>query len=227
MDWQPRAPLRSGWCGSAGEARWWQVGTVARADPCQPRPSHAPRAGFALGVGLLQGDTHQAVGTLFHPLLSHRRAQDVAQQRFSTLCVKPASAGSRVQRQDQGRPGSPGCPCERLRAPITPLAGRCVSLQRVRRHLDPAFRLFENLKYVVIDAAHEPRGLRGPKGLLDGAALAQERRAGLVLELERDGQRRSALAVLHIHVGSLVQKEDSDLFAPRPEARAMHRQMQA
>ena len=63
MDWQPRA------------ARSLPSGYPRVVDGVEARGRHAgpPRGGFALRVGLLQRDTHQAVGLLLHSLLRNRR----------------------------------------------------------------------------------------------------------------------------------------------------------
>jgi len=56
---------------------------------------------------------HKAVGALFHPLLSDRRAQHVAQQSLATLGINPACAGGLVQ----------GEPIERCTE--RPIVGEC------------------------------------------------------------------------------------------------------
>jgi hypothetical protein len=43
-----------------------------------------------VGVGLLQRDAHEAIRTLLHPLLRHRRAQHVVQQRLPTRRIESA-----------------------------------------------------------------------------------------------------------------------------------------
>ena len=50
-------------------------------------------------VSLLESEAHQAVRLLLYSLLRDPRSQDISQQRLSTLGVKAARAGRRVQRE--------------------------------------------------------------------------------------------------------------------------------
>jgi len=69
---------------------WWRH---AGCESAEEREGIHVNRDRPIGVGLLQRDAHQTVGTLFHPLLGNRRTQDIAQQCLATLRVNPARAG--------------------------------------------------------------------------------------------------------------------------------------
>jgi len=73
--------VQAGWGGTLVAA-----GTAATAGQV-----HRDRA---VGIGLLEGDAHQAVGPLLHALLRNRRAQHVAQQRLPPRPGAESSARS-------------------------------------------------------------------------------------------------------------------------------------
>ena len=77
------------------EPRWRHAG----GQPAQQRQRVHVHRDRPVAVGLLQGDAHQAVRTLLHALLRHRRTQHVAQQRLPPRRVESARPRRRVQRE--------------------------------------------------------------------------------------------------------------------------------
>ena len=75
---------------------WWRL---AGCEPAQEREGVHVNRDRAIGIGLLQGDSYEAIGTLFHSFLRDGRAQDVAQQRLAAprrrvrLCGWPRGGG--------------------------------------------------------------------------------------------------------------------------------------
>jgi hypothetical protein len=77
-----------------GVEPWWRH---AGCEPAQQGQRIHVDRDRPVGVGLLQGDAHEAVGALLHSLLRNRGAQDVSQQRLSTLGVEAARSSRRMQ----------------------------------------------------------------------------------------------------------------------------------